>query len=233
MIGVYDYTVILTFLSLLSGCVGMIIAMSGLGHPYQGMFFILLSGLLDGLDGKVARTKKDRTKLEMDFGVQIDSFSDLVAFGVLPAAVGISLLRASTRFSDVPHWIEESGELCWYPIILVCIALVYILAAMIRLAYFNVTAEERKLDKETKGKEYFTGLPVTSAALVFPMVLLLHYIVDFDLSIVYFVVMLIMAILFIANFKIPKPGKRGLAVMIALGAAELAAFLITYVSVNR
>ena len=41
MIGIYDYTVVLTYLSLISGCVGTIIAMSGVGHPYIGMFLLL------------------------------------------------------------------------------------------------------------------------------------------------------------------------------------------------
>ena len=58
MIGVYDYTVILTYLSLVSGCVGTIVAMSGVGHPYIGMFLLLLCGLCDGFDGRVARTAR-------------------------------------------------------------------------------------------------------------------------------------------------------------------------------
>ena len=226
MIGVYDYTVILTYLSLLSACSGMIIAMSGLGHPYIGMMFMLLSGLCDAFDGRVAGTKKNRTKLEKDFGVQIDSFSDLIAFGVLPAAIGVSLLRASVRFSEVPYRLADSGRLCWYPAVLIAVALLYILAAMIRLAYFNVTEEERRREAEMKGAAYFTGLPVTTAALVFPMVLLLHYFLRFDLSIAYFVVMFIMALLFLGNFKIRKPGKKALAWMVALGSGELIMFLV-------
>ena len=173
MIGVYDYTVILTYLSLLSGCTGMFISMSGLGHPYIGMLFMLFSGLCDAFDGRVARTKKNRTELEQAFGVQIDSLSDLVAFGVLPASVGVSMLRASQRYSDVPHRIAESGKMCWYPALLIAVAVLYVLAAMIRLAYFNATEDERKQQKEEVGAEYFTGLPVTTAALVFPLVLLL------------------------------------------------------------
>ena len=109
MIGVYDYTVILTYMSLLSGCAGMIIAMSGLGHPYIGMLCMLISGLCDGFDGRVARRKKNRTKLEKDFGVQIDSLSDLVAFGVLPAAIGVSMLRASPKFTDIPIRSADTG----------------------------------------------------------------------------------------------------------------------------
>ena len=226
MIGVYDYTVILTYLSLLSGCTGMIISMSGLGHPYIGMLFMLFSGLCDAFDGRVARTKKNRTQLERDFGVQIDSLSDLIAFGVLPASVGVSLLRVSERYSDVPHRIAENGRMCWFPAILIGIAVLYVLAAMIRLAYFNATEEERSREKEEIGTEYFTGLPVTTAALVFPLVLLLHYFLRFDLSIIYFVVMLCMAVLFLGNFKLRKPGKKMLAGMVTVGALELLAFLL-------
>lgn len=226
MIGVYDYTVILTYLSLLSGCTGMFIAMSGLGHPYIGMFFLLFSGLCDAFDGRVARTKKNRSELELAFGVQIDSLADLVSFGVLPASVGVSLLRASERYSDVPHRIAESGKMIWYPVVLIAVAVLYVLAAMIRLAYFNATEDERKQQKEEIGSEYFTGLPVTTASLVFPLVLLLHYFLRFDLSIIYFVVMLCMALLFLGNFKIRKPGRLLLGVMIGIGSLELLMFLL-------
>ena len=226
MIGVYDYTVILTYMSLLSACAGMIVSMSGLGHPYYGMFFMLFSGLCDAFDGRVARTKKDRTPLERDFGVQIDSFSDLIAFGVLPASIGVSLLRASEKYSDVPRRMAESGKLLWYPAVLVGIAMLYVLAAMIRLAYFNVTVEERKNELAETGREYFTGMPVTTAALVFPLVLVLHYFLRFDLSIIYFVVMLAMAFLFIGNFKVPKPGKKVLAALVSVGFVELVMFIV-------
>ena len=93
MIGVYDYTVILTYLSLLSASSGIVVSLWGKGHPFIGIFFLLLCGLLDAFDGKVARTKADRTELEKKFGVQIDSLSDLVAFGVLPACIGASLIK--------------------------------------------------------------------------------------------------------------------------------------------
>lgn len=226
MIGVYDYTVILTYLSLLSACTGTMLSMSGLGHPYIGMMFMLFSGLCDAFDGRVAGTKKDRTPMEKAFGVQIDSFSDLVAFGVLPAAIGMSLLRVSARFSDMPYRYPDSGKLCWYPVVLIATAMLYILAAMIRLAYFNVTEEERRAEAAEKGAAYFTGLPVTSAALVFPLVLLVHFFLRFDLSIVYFVVMFLMATLFIGRFKVRKPGKKALLWIIGIGAAEFLGFVL-------
>lgn len=78
MIGFYDYTVILTYLSLMSGTIGIMLCLNGMGHPYLGMFFLLFSGLCDTFDGKVARTKKDRTPQMKKFGIQIDSLSDLI-----------------------------------------------------------------------------------------------------------------------------------------------------------
>ena len=232
MIGVYDYTVILTYLSLVSGCVGTIVAMSGVGHPYIGMFLLLLCGLCDGFDGRVARMKKDRTELEKKFGVQIDSFADLISFGLLPAAIGMSMLRHNNRLSDLRGLVEGiSGGAnpqvdSVFRVIFITIAVVYVLAAMIRLAYFNATEEEREQEIRENGVAYFTGLPVTTAALVFPMVLLMHYIPWIDLSIPYFVVMLVMAVLFLGRFRIRKPGKKGVLVMVAIGFAEFLAFLI-------
>ena len=92
MIGIFDYTVILTYLSLLSAGTGIIVSLHGNGHPYWGVFFLLICGICDLFDGKVARTKKNRTEMERNFGIQIDSLSDMVAFGVLPACIGVSLL---------------------------------------------------------------------------------------------------------------------------------------------
>ena len=46
---------------------------------------LAISGLCDMFDGKVARTKKDRTEAEKRFGIQIDSLADIVCFGVSPA----------------------------------------------------------------------------------------------------------------------------------------------------
>ena len=80
MIGFYDYTVILTYLSILSGTTGIILCLNGVGHPYLGMFFLLFSGLCDTFDGKVARSKKDRTEQMKKFGIQIDSLSDPVSY---------------------------------------------------------------------------------------------------------------------------------------------------------
>ena len=111
MIGFYDYTVILTYLSLLSSTTGIVVALSSFNgspaHPYIGCFFLLLSGLCDAFDGKVARTKKMRSPAEKAFGIQIDSLSDLVAFGVLPTCIGAALIQCitSSRWSMVGSYL--------------------------------------------------------------------------------------------------------------------------------
>ena len=165
MIGFYDYTVILTYLSILSGTTGIILCLNGIGHPYLGMFFLLFSGLCDTFDGKVARTKKNRTEKMKKFGIQIDSLSDLIAFGVLPACIGIALLRCGLR-TQIPfgftRFIFEKNPML-VQIILTIIAVLYVLAAMIRLAYFNVMEEEGE-NKDEKGEKIYMGLPVTSAS---------------------------------------------------------------------
>ncbi len=224
MLGVYDYTVILTYLSALSAALGVMVCLNGDGHPYLGVFFLLFCGLCDAFDGKVARTKKDRTEREKAFGIQIDSLSDLVAFGVLPACIGNAMLRVCPSIPEIPRKAEQTQYEFWLVVILFAIMMGYVLAALIRLAYFNVTEEERQ---KTEGgvRKYFEGLPVTSSALIFPTVLLLQYITEVDITIFYFPIMLLTGLAFISKVKIPKPGTRGILIMIAIGAVEFGIML--------
>ena len=221
MIGFYDYTVILTYLSLISASCGIMIALSNGGHPYIGTFFLLFCGLCDAFDGKVARTKKNRSQAERSFGVQIDSLSDLVAFGVLPAAIGSAMLRRFGLVSFVygTPWERplEAGA--------TAILIVYILAAMIRLAYYNVTEEERQ-KTEDGVRKYYTGLPVTSSALIFPLVLLLQYVIPADVTPIYFAIMILCAIAFLSPIQIRKPGLRGVLILVGIGAVEFLLILI-------
>ena len=225
MIGFYDYTVLLTYISLLSAGTGIVVSLSGGGHPYIGMFFLLICGLCDAFDGKVARTKKDRSEIENKFGIQIDSLSDIVAFGVLPACIGAAMLRHSSFFGNIQakyqhFWYVDLGKY-----LLFAVLILYILAAMIRLAYFNVTEEERQ-KKEDGARKYYTGLPVTSAALIFPSVLLLQYITKADITPVYFVTVIFTALAFLLKFQMRKPGLRGIMIMIGIGALEFALIIL-------
>ena len=227
MIGFYDYTVILTYLSLASASCGIMVSLSGGGHPYIGTFFLLFCGLCDAFDGKVARTKKNRSQAERSFGVQIDSLSDLVAFGVLPAVIGNAMLRWSAlmhRVYGTP--LQRPLEFGWMAILIV-----YILAAMIRLAYYNVTEEERQ-KVEDGARTHFTGLPVTSAALIFPLILLLQYVIPADVTPVYFAAAFLCAIAFLSPVRIRKPGMKGVLVLVGIGAVEFL-LMLTLILIRR
>ncbi len=220
MIGFYDYTVVLTYLSLLSAGTGIVLSLSGEGHPFMGMFCLLLCGLCDAFDGMVARTKKNRTSIEKNYGIQIDSLSDVVAFGVLPACIGSALFRRSEMLRSLgAAW--GAGPVKWVAFLLHAILILYILAALIRLAYFNVTEELRQETEGEKARKEYLGLPVTSAALVFPMVLLIDFLCkSVDLGLLYFGITVLMGFAFLLKFKVKKPGLRGLLIMIGIGALE-------------
>lgn len=232
MIGFYDYTVILTYLSLMSAGVGILVALNGQGHPFLGVFFLLFCGLCDAFDGKVARTKTDRTQMEKNYGIQIDSLSDLVAFGVLPACIGNAMIRVCPTIEEVPRF-KVGGEFDLpASLIFFTVLILYILAALIRLAWFNVTEEERQKSEEGVRK-YYTGLPVTSAALIFPTILLLQFLTKSDITIVYFVAMAITGFMFLSKFKIRKPGLKGILVMIGIGVVEFALLAIGWFVMKR
>ena len=222
MIGVFDYTVILTYLSLVSAMCGCIVSTAGNGHPYIGGFFLLFCGLCDSFDGKVARSKKNRTEREKRFGVQIDSLSDLVAFGVLPACIAVGLLT-SDGVRIIPFPKDRLADP--YALVFLAIVLFYVLAALIRLAWFNVLDEEQRSAGDPGSKGYI-GLPVTAAALIFPVTLLMHYFIPKDLSNLYIALLLATGFLFLGKFRVKKPGKRLLTVLLIAGAVEFVLLLL-------
>ena len=237
MIGFYNYTVVLTYLSLISASTGIFVSLSDKGHPYIGIMFLLFSGLCDAFDGKVARTKVNRAPEEKKFGIQIDSLSDIIAFGVLPAAIGATLLRVQKN----PHDAVETGYIfgkdvgTWGNIFagfLFAVLGLYILAALIRLAYFNVTEEARQ-ETETSCRKEYVGLPVTSSALIFPSFMLVRYILSIyckqiDITLIYFILLVATGIGFISPFKMKKPGIKGILIMVGIGLAELITFLVLF-----
>ena len=140
MIGFYNYTVILTYIGLASAITGIYIAMDG-RHILFSVIALMIAGLCDMFDGKIARTRK-RTEPEKRFGIQIDSLCDL------PGAIGYAI-----GMREVYH---------------IAILILFTLAAVIRLAYFNVMEEERQSKTEENRKTY-EGLPVTSVSLILPL----------------------------------------------------------------
>ena len=202
MIGVYDYTVIATYLSLLLGLGGLYSAAQN--EPLDAMLYLMLAGLLDAFDGRIARTKKGRTDAEKRFGIQIDSLNDLVCFGVLPAAIG---------------WSMDCDRL-WF----LATMSFFALCALIRLAYFNVTEEERQ-DKTAENRRYYLGLPVTSSAFVMPFFYLLALYAGRSAAILYAIGAFLLGVLYISPLRIKKVGLRGVALLSAVGLAEFAALV--------
>lgn len=81
-LGVYHPSVILTY-------IGVVISVFGIfcvNDLYLAVILLMVAGLCDAFDGIFARRYK-RTKLQEDFGVQIDSLADLISFGVFPAKI--------------------------------------------------------------------------------------------------------------------------------------------------
>jgi len=204
MIGYYNYTVILTYLSLISSVLGIFFAAGINGnnpHPEYAVICLMISGLCDMFDGKIARTRQ-RTESEKKFGIQIDSLCDLVCFGVLQSFIGYSI--GMKDFADMP------------------VLILFPLCAVIRLAYFNVAEEERQKKTEEVRKVY-EGLPVTSVALILPLLYSFRHDIGIKLfPNIYGGAMLLIALAFITRFKIKKPGIKTMFAFLAVGAVELA-----------
>ena len=202
MLGVYNYTVILTYIGMLTGLTGIGFAMGG-KLPWA-LLCLLLAGLCDMFDGKIASTM-ERTAQEKRFGVQIDSLSDLICFGVLPGVI---------VYSTAPGKIAVAA-----------VAGLYVLCALIRLAWFNVDEEERQ-DATGGQREVYLGLPVTTAALFLPTVLGLARLLHGSLSILGAALLVVMAAAFLTPFKLAKPRLPGMILMILAGCGELVIVLL-------
>lgn len=201
LIGVYDYTVILTYMSLISSLIG--ITQSIHGAYKTAIFFLALAGLCDAFDGRVARTKSDRTEDEKNFGIQLDSLCDIVSFGVFPALICYLLgVRGALGLTVV----------CFY-----CVC------ALIRLAYFNVLESNRQKEEGGANKVYH-GLPVTSVSIILPLTFWIQFIIPpFAFIVVLHVMLVTMGLLFILDFPVKKPSMKMLLIMVAIGAVTVAA----------
>lgn len=198
LVGFYNYTVWLTYAGAAAAVCG--IFFSAGGHPFWGVICLLFAGATDMFDGKIASTMK-RNEAEKNFGIQIDSLCDLISFGVLPVAIGYGL--------------GLSGGFFYIS------AVLYILCAIIRLAYFNVDEIMRQKNENGSRKTYY-GLPVTAAAMLFPLIYGLKDLLGAALLPVYQVALFAVAAAFILKFKIRKPRGAALWVIFALGLAVVA-----------
>ena len=197
IVGMWNPSVILTYVGMAFAVVGMFLAFKGERINYS-LICLIVSGVCDLFDGAVARKVK-RTEEEKAFGIELDSLVDVISFIALPLTIFMAM--GMTR---VLH---------------LCIYLFYTLTGIARLGYFNVATA----DSEGPVK-YYMGLPVTYVALVFPVVYLLKYVTpDTVFQVLYTVAILVVTVLELIKVKIAKP--RGIAYgffgLLAVGAIVL------------
>lgn len=201
MIGFYDYTVILTYLGFCSGVAGIFCA--SVNHVRWAVFFLALSGLCDMFDGKIARTKKNRTEDEKSFGIQIDSLSDMVCFGILPVLI---CFRLGMKY-----------------VYSMAVLTLYALAGLIRLAYYNVMEAKRQAETD-ENRKYYQGLPITSMAIALPFLFIFSPLLPNyqTFLVILHILVAVVGILFIVNFKMRKPTVKELILLVAAVAAAVA-----------
>jgi len=171
--GVYILPNLFTTGSLFAGFYGIVSTLNG--DYYIASWFILVSGIFDVLDGKVARLTGTTSR----FGIEYDSLADLVAFGVAPALLTYT-------------WaLRPYGKVGWLA------AFLYVVCGALRLARFNVQIN-------TVESKRFVGLPIPAAASTLASCVLLFYYLGGSGTVKKVSVLLliyILAFLMISNFR--------------------------------
>ncbi len=196
--GVYLLPNLITAGSLFAGF--YVIILSADGNFERAAWFILVSGILDGLDGKVARLTGTTSK----FGVELDSLADLVAFGVAP---GVLMYTWALR---------DFGKLGWLA------AFLFVVCGALRLARFNIQVN-------TVESKRFVGLPIPAAAGIVATCVLLFYELGGSGTVRQVSIMLllyVLAFLMVSNisyysFKDPELFKRQPFFFLVLGVVLL------------
>ena len=179
------------------------------GNIKFAVICLMFSGICDMFDGHVAKLAK-RTDREKSFGIQIDSLADLVCFGALPATIGYAVFqnRAAKSYGS------------FGTAVVIIVISVYVLAALIRLAYFNVT--ETELTSKNEKRKYYEGLPVTSVALIIPVVYAICVCFNFPLSRIYNKMLVLISAAFVLKIKTPKLKLRYMIALCLIGLPIIA-----------
>ncbi len=196
-LGYYNYTVILTYIGMLIGVVGIAYAFEQ--NSCAAVICLMLSGFCDMFDGTVASTRQ-RNEQEKNFGIQIDSLSDLICFGVLPGVI---------TYSMNPH-----------NNLVLAISALYVLCALIRLAYFNVDEQDRQKTSSTSRTLYY-GLPVTLSALFYPLIYAAGRVFSWKTPVASAVTLFVMAVLFSTPVPLKKPKLLGKLAVLICGIVEV------------
>ncbi|MDP2718096.1 MAG: CDP-alcohol phosphatidyltransferase family protein, partial [Candidatus Micrarchaeota archaeon] len=133
----FDRLLLKDFVTLASGAFGFLAIVLAVASYWTAALFVGFAAVLDFLDGKVAR----HTGKHNAFGRELDSLSDAVAFGAAPAFAAFTLQAASPFY-----WLYAAS------------AVVFLAAALVRLARFNLYA--------SAAKGVFYGIPAPAAAVM-------------------------------------------------------------------
>ncbi len=148
-----------TVMNLISGYLAILLTANG--KLSMASYLILLAGLFDAFDGKIARRIKQPSK----FGLEFDSLADITSFGVAPSVL---IYKAF------------SGE---WVVIGALVAFVPLLFAGIRLARYNIHAEEQK--------RHFIGLPAPAMAALLAGFVLFYLEIPYNIGALKFVLPLV------------------------------------------
>ena len=202
LLGYYDYTVILTYCGMLTAFAGILMALKG--SWWNAVLCLMIAGVCDMFDGMVASTKTRDTSAKR-FGIQIDSLSDLVSFGVFPAIFTYMITGQNTI----------AGVICG----------LYVLCALIRLAYFNVLEEARQ-QKTTERRKSYLGVPVTVIAVVLPVVYLFFHYGLISRNSFFPALLILMGAGFLTPVEIRKPDLAGKICVVIIGLLEAVGMIL-------
>ncbi|MCR4688543.1 MAG: CDP-alcohol phosphatidyltransferase family protein [Saccharofermentans sp.] len=179
LVGKWNRSVILTYAGMVISVLGIFLALTTDKINYA-FCCLMIAGICDLFDGMVARRCK-RTDEEKLFGIELDSIVDTVSFVALPVCIFIA--SGLTAIWDV------------------LIFILFALAGVARLAYFNIdTADSNKAVK------YYIGLPVTYTALIFPLIYLLSFPLEAGIFMwIYRAVIVLVSVFEMLKINVPKP----------------------------
>lgn len=176
--GVYNPACILSLSGAFAAVMAMILAVHGAIE--LALVGLMIAGVADLFDGVLAR-RLQRSEFEKEFGVQLDTTVDSIAFIAAPTVIGLS----STSLS----WFAATGMTC------------FVLAGVVRLAHFN-TLSVRGTDQST----HHRGLPVTYTALIFPLLYLFQdALTAGNFSLLLGIAFVLIGLLFVINVPVRKP----------------------------
>ena len=181
-----DLPNICSLLGLLSAVIGIYFAI--LGNFPVAIIGVLWAVLFDWFDGILARKMKGRTKVQGDFGAQLDSMIDIISFGVLPAIILLS-------YGGYGIWFLPG-------------AFLIIAASAVRLTYFNVYG---LIDSKT-----YKGFPLDNNVLILALVFLFEGLFEPpSFSILIYVLMIFLSALNLSSIPIPKFGGKWVYALVA------------------